>query len=345
MDQVMELLQRLAPEEVAAMEQRYEILSAISLKGPIGRRSLSGANSAQERSERHHCEVLRAEGLIEAAQEGMRATQAGERVLLSLGPMMRSLTGTGRMAAQLSRLLRVEHVVIQAGAVADDELRKRELCHTAAQYVSRWLTGAHPLAILGGTTMPQLAQQKPQGNYPELIVLPARGGMGERVEMQANLVAAQMAGRLNAQYRMLHLPDDVNAGTMERLMERASIAEVVAMIRQPDILIYSIGRADELMQRRGLAKQARRMLEAKGAVAEALGMYFDREGRSLLSASAVGPDLTRLAAIPRTVAVAGGAHKAEAILAAVRATHPSALFLDESAAAAMLEILRARQPL
>ncbi|MFR1759938.1 MAG: sugar-binding domain-containing protein, partial [Christensenellaceae bacterium] len=271
MDQVMELLQRLAPEEVAAMEQRYEILSAISLKGPIGRRALAGAISAQERAVRHQCEVLRAQGLIEAAQEGMRATQAGERVLLSLGPMMRSLTGTGRMAAQLSRLLRVEHVVIQAGAVADDELRKRELCHTAAQYVSRWLPGAHTLAIMGGTTMAQLAQQMPQGNYPELIVLPARGGMGERVEMQANLVAAQMAGRLNAQYRMLHLPDDVNAGTMERLMERASIAEVVAMIRQPDILIYSIGRADELMQRRGLAKQARRMLEAKGAVAEALG--------------------------------------------------------------------------
>ena len=67
------------------------------------------------------------------------------------------------------------------------------------------------------------------------------------------------------------------------IRDSASIAEVVAMIRQPDILIYSIGRADELMQRRGIAKQARRMLEAKGAVAEALGMYFDREGRSPVS--------------------------------------------------------------
>ncbi len=83
MDQVMELLQRLAPEEVAAMEQRYEILSAISLKGPIGRRALAGVISAQERAVRHQCEVLRAQGLIEAAQEGMRATEAGERVLLS----------------------------------------------------------------------------------------------------------------------------------------------------------------------------------------------------------------------------------------------------------------------
>ena len=95
MDQVMEPLQRLAPEEVAAMEQRYEILSAISLKGPIGRRALAGVISAQERAVRHQCEVLRAQGLIEAAQEGMRATEAGERVLLSLGPMMRSLTDGG----------------------------------------------------------------------------------------------------------------------------------------------------------------------------------------------------------------------------------------------------------
>ena len=345
MDQVMELLQRLAPAEVGTIEQRYEILSAIAMKGPIGRRALAVATTVPERAVRYQCDVLRGQGLIEITQEGMRIADAGQKVLLSLGPMMRSLSGSERMAAQLSRHLRVRHVSICMGDSQRDELRKRELCHAAAQYVVQLLPGIRTMAVMGGTTMALMAQQMPQSSYPELTVIPARGGLGETLETQANMVAAQMAGKLGSQYRMLHLPDDIASDALNQMMQSPAIAEVVEMVRHPDVLVYSVGRADTLMTRRGIAKQTRRMLESGGAVAEALGMYFDASGGSLLTASAVGPDISCLASIPHTVIVAGGADKAEAILAAVRATHPTALFLDEAAADSIMTILQAERPL
>jgi central glycolytic genes regulator len=257
--------------------------------------------------------------------------------------MMRSLSGTEKLGTQLSRLLRVEHVQVQPGNSAQDELRKQELCRAAAIYIMRLIPIAKTMAVMGGTTMALLARQMPPGNFPQLTVLPARGGMGETVETQANMVAAQMAGRLGAQYKMLHLPDDLSREAMEQLKQRPSVSDVIERIQHPDILLFSIGRADILMQRRGIARDVQRMLEAKGAVAEALGMYFDKNGVSVLSASSVGLDLPKLAAIPRTVAVAGGADKAQAILAAVRATHPSALFIDEAAASQIMTILHEGQ--
>jgi len=341
----MELLQRLAPSEVTAMEQRYEILSAIAMKGPIGRRALAAATAAAERAVRYQCDVLRAQGLIEIAQEGMRITDEGQKVLLLLGPMMRSLNGSERMAAQLSRLLRVERVSIQAGDSQSDELRKRELCHAAAQYVTQLLPGIDTMAVMGGTTMALVAQQMPQGTYPQLTVIPARGGLGETLETQANMVAAQMAGRLGSQYRMLHLPDDITADALSQMMQSPAISEVVDMMRRPDILLYSVGRADTLMTRRGIRQKIRQMLQERGAVAEALGMYFDADGGSLLTASAVGPEISRLASIPHTIVVAGGHDKAQAILAAVRATHPTALFMDEAAAVSIMTILQEEKPL
>ena len=80
-------------------------------------------------------------------------------------------------------------------------------------------------------------------------------------------------------------------------------------------------------------------LMSRGAVGEIVGWAYDHDGQPLDNSTNA-----RLTAIPlraasqgQTIAVAGGRHKADAIVAALRGGLISGLITDESAARAVLE--------
>ena len=118
------------------------------------------------------------------------------------------------------------------------------------------------------------------------------------------------------------------------------VREVLELLRHADVLLYSVGRAMELAQRRGMSLAGRDALREHGAVAEALGFYFDAQGRVAGGASpALRPE--SLGRGSRAAIVAAGSSKAEAVLA-VCAHHPHRmLVLDEGAAQRMVDLLRA----
>lgn len=343
MAQELDRLRRLAPEEVARMELRYDILSAIANRGPIGRRALAASLQKPERTVRTEADCLRMLGLVQPAAGGMRVTADGEELLGQLQPMLRALSGVDRLGQQLRQYLEVGAVYVQAGDVEQDPMVLRELCRQAGNVILGGLKEESTLAVMGGTTMATLAAMLPRAQLPGVVVVPARGGLGENMDMQANTVAAQCARRLGAQYRMLHLPDDIEPAALEHMAEHGPVQEVLRRVQRPDVLTYGIGRADAMTQRRALPAEQARLLMENGAVAEALGCYFDLEGRMVYAASHLGLDVHALDGVGCTVAVAGGRSKAQAILAVVRGTHPSALFVDEAAALTLLELLGERQ--
>lgn len=344
MDRELDQLRRLAPEEVSRMELRYEILSAIASRGPIGRRALAAGLDKPERTVRTEADCLRVLGLVQPAAGGMRVTADGEELLGLLSPMLRALAGVDRLGQRLEQYLGVDLVYVQTGNVEQETMALRELCRQTGSHVLNVLQGQSTLAVMGGSTMATLALMLPRAQLPGVVVVPARGGLGENMDMQANTVAAQCAQRLGAQYRMLHLPDDIEPAALERMADHtAQVREVLRRVQQPDVLLYGIGRADAMTERRGLPERQAKVLMKNGAVAEALGCYFDLEGRMVYAASHLGVDVRGLNGVRTTIAVAGGKSKSEAILAVVRGTHPTALFIDEAAAMAMLEALGAGQ--
>ena len=55
----------------------------------------------------------------------------------------------------------------------------------------------------------QIAEEMPVLPFNPIVV-PARGGVGEVVEYQANVIASVLAERLRGTYKMLHLPDGLS---------------------------------------------------------------------------------------------------------------------------------------
>lgn len=73
------LLQRMAPEVVTIIENRYKVLRQIRLLQPVGRRVLAEVMQSTERIIRREVEFLREQQLIDSNRTGMFVTPDGDR--------------------------------------------------------------------------------------------------------------------------------------------------------------------------------------------------------------------------------------------------------------------------
>lgn len=343
MNTLLSQFRRLVPEMVDAARTRFEILEAVALMAPVGRRALSAHLDLPERAVRGEADRLRDLGLITFAPDGMHLSDQGAAVLRELRTGL-DLLFAEPLAERIRNELEIPSVMVVSGDSAVDEVSSRALYRKTMQYLSLLLRDGMTLAVMGGSTMAGVAAQAQAGGkgLPSLMVVPARGGLGEEVEVQANTVAARMARGLGARHRLLHWPDDIPSEARPAISD-GRLGEWLETVRKGDVLIYGVGRFDDMARRRNLPPDVVARIRARGAVAEALGFYFDRKGAVVYAASGLGLELDTLTSIPRRVAVAGGAGKAEAVLAVARGSKPTALILDEAVAAGICVLLDSQQ--
>jgi lsr operon transcriptional repressor len=92
-----------------------------------------------------------------------------------------------------------------------------------------------------------------------------------------------------------------------------------------------------------LAADDVRQLHDRGVVGDILGQFFDSDGQVVslpIHDRRIGIELSELASIPKVVGVAGGLHKAEAILGALRGGFLDVLVTNELVALRLLELQR-----
>nr|MDD6336157.1 sugar-binding domain-containing protein [bacterium] len=334
---LMEALQglvRLVPELPAYARKRYTVLCAVRIDQPVGRRMLAEHLRMTEREVRAESEFLRAQGYVESTAAGMMLTAEGENLIRELQNSISALLGLENASKALEKALQVSQVIIAPVDIEQEPILFSELGHVAAVYLRGMLAGRMILAVTGGSTLAAVAQAMPAAHESDLLVVPSRGGMGGDIARQANTIAAKMAERLGGSYRLLHAPDEgLAAQVMEESFHNRSTMQV---LKRADVLVYGIGRCDEMAARRGMPGIQRRQLLEAGGVAEALGYYLDIHGRILFTAGMGGLSMQELGNIPLRIAVAGGNKKAEAILASCKALAPHVLVCDESAARGLL---------
>lgn len=339
MEQVAELLKKIAPEIVREVENRYTILQNIYFYQPIGRRALAGIISWSERPLRSEIKKLEEQGLVEIEQKGMKVSVEGEDIINRLEDFIFYLRGLSPVARNIEEKFGCRHVIIVPGDSDKDETIKKQLGREAARNLLSFLKNGDIVAVTGGTTMAQVPHSMPPASgFNEVVVVPGRGGLGERVELQSNSIAAELAQKLGAQYRLLYVPDNLGSEAMESIVNEPGIKEVIATIRQASILLHGIGGAEEMARRRGMAEQQIEEILKKGAVAEAFGYYFNSEGSIVHATTSVGLSVMDLKNIRTVIAIAGGASKAPAIQAFLRYHRPTVLITDEGAARRLLYI-------
>lgn len=333
------LLRKIVPELIEIFEKRYTILQTINSMQPIGRRSLASILGIGERSIRTETTFLREVGLIEVNPSGMKITREGEVILEGLKNFSHQLKGFSKLEQKIADLFHLDKVIIVPGNADEDKTSLMNIGKAAAALLKEIIKDGHTIAVTGGSTVGAVADALSYiGDLKNTLVIPARGGMGGSVEYQSNTIAATFAKKLGGNYKLLHVPGQLRAEIVETLMDEPGVRSVIESLKKTDILVYGIGKAEDMAIRRNLSRDQIEILKRREAVAEAFGYFFNKNGEIVFSSNCIGLNINDLQKIPRLIGVAGGKQKARVIMAVARHCPGGVLIIDEGAAHEILRL-------
>lgn len=339
MDELLRIQKKIIPELIETLEKRYNILRCIYYYQPIGRRTLASRLDYGERIIRTEVEVLRKQELLEIKSFGMNVTDEGKIIIHKLKDYVHALKDLSSLEDKLEEILKIKKVMIVPGYYDNDSLILKDIGKTSSECIKSILKDNNIIGITGGSTMAQVAEEMLYDNTKEnILVMPARGGLGKNVEAQANNVAAKLANRLNGSYKLFNVPDSLEREALDAILQIPEIKEFKSLIKKIDILIFGLGRADEMARSRKHPEDAIKQLMDKGAVAEAFGYYFNRQGEKIWESSTVGLSLQDLSNVKDIIGVACGIKKAEAIMAISSLRRDITFIIDEGVARKIIEI-------
>ncbi|CAH0344777.1 sugar-binding domain-containing protein [Bacillus sp. CECT 9360] len=339
MRSLLDVQRKLLPDLMAVMQKRYDILRYIKIMQPVGRRSLAVSLNLTERTLRSEVDFLKEQQLIHVFTSGMQLSVEGEDILEKLEGIMREVTGIDLMEQELKRKLKLQQVIIVAGDSDQLPWVKSELGKACANRMKQEFIGENIIAVTGGSTIAEVANMlTPALDGKDLVFVPARGGLGEDVHNQANMIVSKMAEKTNAAYRVLYIPDQVSKEAYKSFMKDPTIKEVISLIQSANIVIHGVGDALAMAERRKTSPEIMKVITEGNAVGEAFGYYFNENGDVVHKVQTVGIQLDDLKDARSVIAVAGGKSKAKAIRSYMK-TAPSStvLITDEAAAKELLK--------
>lgn len=333
------MMRKLAPDLTDEMARRALILERISVMQPVGRRQLAQHLHLPEREIRNTASLLRDLGYVELNASGMTVTGKAESVLEPARAFSKAMSGLTELENRLSAALPVDRVIVAPGDADEEPSVLSDAGRLCAVRLRSMLQNGNTIAITGGRSVAAVVRSY-QGSSPlNVMVVPARGGLGRSVEWEANTLAEEMAVKLGGHYRLIHLPDRLDASAMQQMLKLPEISEVMELLQRADIILHGIGKANETTRFQQLDRATKNRLTEQEVSGECFGAFFDPRGRVLLEATGIGVDLARLKPTCSMIAVAAGSSKAKAILAVMRHGRHALLVTDEGAARRMTEVL------
>ncbi len=332
MQRLFMVLESFAPEALELIGNRYQILRQVLYNQPIGRRQLGKNVRCTERMVRAEVDILKSGGALVTTPAGIYITPGGEALLRDIEQYVPWLFKIQTLSEKLKEKYKLEDVIIVPGDSSTNEFAQRDLGRAGAEYLLKRLPSHCILAVTGGTTLAQVADSVREVNMSQVCVVPARGGLGEDVELQAGSIAAKIAQRIGGQYRLLHIPDNLEESTAEALKKDVHISQVVQTIKSANILLHGIGAALDMAKRRDLSAAELEYLHKNEAMGEALRYYYDCRGKIIYEIPGIGLERQDLNNIQLIIAVAGGSNKAQAIKSVLMSGQEKVLITDEGAA-------------
>ena len=340
MKNLLKIQQKLIPEVIEIMSKRYLILREISLSGPIGRRALATILQHSERIIRSETEFLKQEGLIDVNLQGMTITEEGKKLLKELREVMDDVIGINELQEEVRQALCIKKVILIPGSYEKNNSLVKEIGKQAAKYFLNIIKEDDIISIAGGSTMLEFAKNiKSDKKYSSVMVVPSRGSVGLDVETQSNNIVSEVSKNIHSNYKLLNVPDQLCEESIKTLNQEPEIKNTLELIRNSNVLVFGVGRADEMVIRRNLSDKDVKDIMDKGAVSEAFGHYFNKKGEIVFKLNTVGIDVESLKNKRENIAVFAGRKKAEAFIPISRINKNIVLITDEDSAKEILKLV------
>ena len=256
-------------------------------------------------------------------------------VRVEIRPPRRQNDDLGRAIAQRFGLSRVV-VASDGGGSA-----RSTLPAVAADYIGGLLRSGMRVGVGWGETLSSVVQFMEPSAVTALTICQLAGGLSESVPgIQGHELVRQLAGLYpDSRVQYLHAPSIVDSPAIRAaIMSDSSVESALAVAAGADLALVGIGPMDTdatLIRAGDLGPDDIQRLLSLGAVGSMNSRFCDAAGKPVtcLDDRTVGISWDELRAIPLVVAVAGGAHKAEAMRAALKTGCVTILVTDEDAGA------------
>ena len=253
------------------------------------------------------------------------------------------------VSMQLRRTFRLAEALVipdHETEVGDHHGLNARLGRGGAQFMSTHLRPGGTLGVGWGETVSQVIASTSFGAVGPIHMVSLTGGVD--AYLPAFLSSkSEGEGAMGEMTTATVIPTPIVASTPElaaALKAEPAIQQVLKQACGVDQAIVGVGTptADATIVEMGyLEAEDVRTLRDHAVVGDILGQFFDASGRVVklpIHDRRIGIELTDLAQIPKVVGVAGGLHKVDAILGALRGGFLDVLVTNELAALRLLEL-------
>ncbi|TWT28266.1 sugar-binding transcriptional regulator [Planomicrobium sp. CPCC 101110] len=252
---------------------------------------------------------------------------------------------TVELEHRLEKTYNLKEAIVIPTTDLTTEMVKQTLGKAASVYVSKKLPGIKSLGISWGSTLSKFVQEYPYEQHQELKIIPLVGGMGRKlVEIHSNLLAYQLAKKMNSNCSYLYAPAMVGSDELkQRLVQSEDIAMVLEEGRNVEMAVVGIGNPFEgsTMSAMDYLNEADlESLQQAGAAGDIGSRFFDAAGKQIkhpLNDLVIGLDLNEFKNIPEVIGIVEGAHKAESVKAALNGGYLDVLVIDDVTAELMFQ--------
>lgn len=343
MDVLKELINQLNPHAFPVLKERAQVLKVVDDHAPIGRRLLAKKTGLSESKLRQELSFFKKENFVYSTHVGMTLTSKGRHILELYEVFYSQQKTADEKIENLVQQLNIESIHILAGDSDQNPNILDKMGSKAIEVLDTLLPRKHlVIAAMGGTTIAAMADRMTEdfSEGRDLVFVPGRGGIGEAMAIQANTICSLMAEKTGGESHALYTPDQITPETYSYLAAEPSVNQVLTLLDEAEVLLLGIGDAQKMSERRHVSPEIEAKLNKNGAVGEALGEYFDKDGNRIHELSKIGLGVEDLENIKVPLAIAGGKGKATSILAFLKnVPRDIHLVTDEGAVNEMLRLM------
>jgi len=229
---------------------------------------------------------------------------------------------------------------------SDGSVDVKSVAVSAGQYLSSLLSapGVRRVGVGMGRTLKAAVQEMGRLSRTDLEIVSISGSLTRKLAANPFDVVQRMQDLSGGEGFYLPVPYFTeSAEEKEVFLAQRAVQDLLARARQSDVFVIGIGTVENdghLVQRGMISKAEQADLQANGAVSDLMGRFLTADGRLAdvaLADCAVGLHFEEIRG-SRIIALAAGAGKAAATLAALRTGVITDLITDEALARAIGEL-------
>ena len=248
------------------------------------------------------------------------------------------------LGEQVKQRYELDQVLVCYSPLNEYREIQKHISKKTAEYLHETVQDADIIGVTWGTTMHAVALQLQQKPVKGVEVVQLKGGVSHS---HVNTYAAETVNLFADAYhtiaRYLPLPVIFDSIEVKRMVEEdRHIQRIIQLGKQANIAVFTVGtvKEDALLFRLGyLSEKEQRLLQDIGA-GDICSRFFDAQGNvcsDVINDRTIGIELEDLRHKDKSILVAGGQRKIDAIKAALIGKYANILVTDQFTAQALLD--------